>query len=58
MRAAGVCRRGGAGGEQVLNGEKLLWADHGDDALMGRGFGEGGQLIARFLADAHAAFAA
>jgi hypothetical protein len=53
---AGVC--GARRGEKVLDGEELLWANQGDDALVGGGFGQQRELLARLLADADAGLAA
>jgi len=44
--------------EEVFDGEKFLGADEGYDALVSGGLGEFGQLLAGFLEDAHAGFAA
>jgi hypothetical protein len=47
----------GWGGEQVFNGEEFLGPDEGDNSLMGRGFGDEGELVARLLEDADAGLA-
>jgi hypothetical protein len=49
---------GGCGGVEVFEGEEILGADEGHDALVSGGFGECGQLLARLLADADAGVAA
>jgi hypothetical protein len=43
---------------QVFDGQRLLWVDEGDDALMSGVLGGEGQLLAGFLADTDAALAA
>ena len=48
----------GRGVEEVFDGEKFLRADHGHDALVGGGAGQLRELLAGFLADADAGFAA
>src|SRR5579859_6857438 len=40
--------------KKVFNRQKLVGADHGDDALMGGGSRQLGDLLARVLPDAHA----
>jgi hypothetical protein len=45
---------GDCGGEEVFDGEKLLRVDQCYYALVSWGLGELGQLLARFLANAHA----
>jgi len=55
QKAAGVWLL--ACGEEILDGEELLWADQGDHALMGGGFGHLRQLLAGFLADSDAGLA-
>ena len=50
--------RCGRCGEEVLDGERLLRADEGDDPLVGVGSSELGELLSRFLADADAGRAA
>jgi hypothetical protein len=47
----------GARGEQVLNRKELQGANHGDDALVGGGFGQQGQLFTPLLPHADAALA-
>ena len=46
-----------AGGEEVFDGEEFLGADESDNSLMGGGFGDKGELVAGFLADADAGLA-
>jgi hypothetical protein len=53
---AGLLRR--VGREEVFNGERLLWANVSDHALMGGGLRHQGQLLTAFLADADAGLAA
>ena len=53
-QAMGAVRRGRV---EVFNGEEFLGADHGDYALMGGGFGQLGELVARLLTDADAGLA-
>jgi len=45
------------GGEEVFDGEEFLGADEGDYALVSRGLGELGKLLAGFLPDADAGLA-
>jgi hypothetical protein len=54
---SGFCRRW-IGCEKVLDGEELLRVDQRDNALMGGGLGDEGQLFARLLADVNASHAA
>ena len=42
------------GGEEVFDGEELALANEGDDALMGVGLGEPGELVAGLEGDADA----
>jgi hypothetical protein len=51
-------RAGDCGGEEVFDGEKLLGADEGYYALVSGSLSELGQLLAGFLEDTHAGFAA
>ncbi|MFZ0395507.1 MAG: hypothetical protein WAL73_16745, partial [Terracidiphilus sp.] len=44
--------------EEVFDGEEFLGVDEGDDALVGGGSGELGELLARLLEDANAGLAA
>jgi hypothetical protein len=46
------------GGEKVFNGEEFALADDGEDALVGIGAGEAGELVAGFDGDADAGGAA
>jgi len=57
-KKAGSGRVPWRGREEVFEGEKFLWTDEGDDALMGGNAGKLGKLVARFLAHAHASLAA
>ena len=49
---------GGIGLEEVFDGERFLRADKRDDALVRGGLGGEGELLARFLTNADAGFAA
>lgn len=39
-------------GDEVFDGEKLPFADEGDNSLMGIGFGEAGELVTGLEGDA------
>jgi hypothetical protein len=60
QQAAGTCcvlLGMAVGGEEVFDGEQFLGADESDNALMSRGFGHQGELVAGVLADADAGLA-
>jgi hypothetical protein len=50
--------QGGVRSEEIFNRERFLGANEGDDALMCRGLGKQGQLLARLLAHADTRLAA
>jgi hypothetical protein len=48
----------GLGGDQVLDGEEVAFADQGNDSLVGVGAADAGELVAGFEGDADAGGAA